>query len=567
MKPLLGQPGAEADRGRRAQRRRDGAGPAATALQQPSCSGSARRRHQRQGDLPGVRHGRREAGRSSSCGSTTRGARTSTRPCADAIVVFNATPARREPEGARDSPARCSSARSRRTALTASSSTRPTTAASARSRCPRARSRCSSSRTDATPRPLPARVAEGPVPSGLRGRPRPRVPACCDPPAAYVGPVTTRETNDMTYRQLGDSGLTVSTVGLGCNNFGRRLDQEGTNAVVDAAIDAGVTLFDTADIYGQRRERGAARAGARARARRRRGGHEVRHGHAGRATDPTGACAGSRRYVRNGGRGEPAPARHRLDRPLPAAPSRPATRRSSETLAALDELVREGKVRYIGCSNLTGWQVVDADWTARAAGTERVRLRAERVLPARARRRGGAGAGLRARRGRPAAVLPARLGPAHRQVPPRRGGAARAPASRGRPSGSAAADWDTIERLEAYAAERGLRLIDVAIGGLAAQPAVASVIAGATRPEQVARQRAGRARGSRPSTTSPPSTRSRSRRPSARRTSRSLDDDGVVAGVAVGRSPTRSTRRLGRPRALAPLGAEGVAVEPRAERC
>ena len=82
-------------------------------------------------------------------------------------------------------------------------------------------------------------------------------------------------------------------------------------------------------------------------------------------------------------------------------------------------------------------------------------------------------------------VLPARLRPAHREVPSRRAGRPRARASPGWPTGSASADWDTIEALEAYAAQRGLRPIDVAIGGLAAQPAVASVIAGATRPEQV----------------------------------------------------------------------------------
>ena len=129
-----------------------------------------------------------------------------------------------------------------------------------------------------------------------------------------------------------------------------------------------------------------------------------------------------------------------------------------ETLAALDELVREGKVRYLGSSNFTGWQVVDADWTARAAGTERfvsaqneyslLERDVEEELRAR----------LRARRRRAAAVLPARLRPAHRQVPPRRAGARGHPPRRHADRAWPRADWDTIERLEAYAAERGLRL-------------------------------------------------------------------------------------------------------------
>ena len=286
----------------------------------------------------------------------------------------------------------------------------------------------------------------------------------------------------MTYRQLGDSGLTVSTVGIGCNNFGRRLDQDGTNAVVRQALDSGITLFDTADIYGQ-------------------GGSEEMLGLAlgserenvvvatkfgmdmQGANGPDWGVRGSRRYVRKAVEsslrrlGTDWIDLYQLHRPDPQTPI-------DETLAALDELVREGKVRYLGSSNFTGWQVVDADWTARAAGTSRFvsaqneyslleRDVEDELVPACEH----VGVGLlpffplasglltgKYRRGEPAPEGTRLAGMADRLD---------------------GADWDTIEALEAYAAQRGLRPIDVAIGGLAAQPAVASVIAGATRPEQV----------------------------------------------------------------------------------
>ena len=173
---------------------------------------------------------------------------------------------------------------------------------------------------------------------------------------------------------------------------------------------------------------------------------------------------------------------YQLHRPDPQTPI-------EETLAALDELVREGKVRYIGSSNFAGWQVVDADWTARAGRLRALRLRAEPVLAARARRRGAswcprastsASGSCRSSRS-PPGCSPASTAAASRRP--------RAPAWRAMADRLAAADLDTIEALEAYAAERDLSPIDVAIGGLAAQPAVASVIAGATRPEQVVGRR------------------------------------------------------------------------------
>lgn len=286
----------------------------------------------------------------------------------------------------------------------------------------------------------------------------------------------------MTYRQLGDSGLTVSTVGLGCNNFGRRIDQEAATSVVRRALDSGITLYDTADIYGHGqseemlgRALGAERENVVVATK---FGMDM-HG----ANGPDWGVRGSRRYVR---KAVEASLRrlgtdwidlYQLHAPDPVTPI-------DETLAALDELIREGKVRYLGSSNFSGWQVVEADWVARTAGTERfVSAQNEYSL---------------LERGVEAEVVPAceHVGVGLLPYFPLASGLLTGKYRRGEqgPAGTRLAggdtrlenaDWDTIEKLGQYAAERGLRPIDVAIGGLAAQPAVASVIAGATRPEQV----------------------------------------------------------------------------------
>ncbi|WP_347352028.1 aldo/keto reductase [Intrasporangium sp.] len=294
----------------------------------------------------------------------------------------------------------------------------------------------------------------------------------------------------MTYRQLGDSGLTVSTVGLGCNNFGRRLDAEGTDAVVRAALDAGITLFDTADIYGLgASEELLGRALGRERENvvvATKFGMDMQG-----ANGPDWGARGSRRYIRKAVEaslrrlGSDWVDLYQYHEPDPVTPL-------DETLAALHELVVEGKVRYLGSSNFAGWQVVEADWVARADGfTPFVSAQNEYSLLQRdvedelvpACEHVGVGllpfyplaSGLltgKYRRGE-AAPGGTRLAGQHDRL--------------------ADADWDTIEAVEAYAAQRGLQPVDVAIGGLSAQPAVASVIAGATRPEQVAENvRAGR---------------------------------------------------------------------------
>src|SRR5580698_5285122 len=171
----------------------------------------------------------------------------------------------------------------------------------------------------------------------------------------------------MRTRRLGKSGLSVSVVGLGCNNFGRRIGLEETRAVVRSALDAGVTLFDTSDTYGESedflgevlgRERDDIVLATKF-------GMDM-----GGALGPDWDARGSRRYIRKAVESSLRRLRtdwidlYQMHAPDPETPV-------EETLAALDELVAEGKVRYVGCSNFTGWQIADADWTARTTGKAR----------------------------------------------------------------------------------------------------------------------------------------------------------------------------------------------------
>ena len=183
-------------------------------------------------------------------------------------------------------------------------------------------------------------------------------------------------------------------------------------------------------------------------------------------------------------RGQPASARHRPHRPLPAAPARSVTPMRGDARGAV-RAGGEGKVRYIGCSNFQAWEVVDAHWTA-VRGHAAVRLGAERVLALQPGRRGGAAPGLRgsAWACSPTSRWPTGCSPASTAAARTRPRAPGSPERASRPVGGA--DWDRIEALKAFADERGIAILDVAIGGLAARPAIGSVIAGATRPEQVA---------------------------------------------------------------------------------
>jgi aryl-alcohol dehydrogenase-like predicted oxidoreductase len=288
------------------------------------------------------------------------------------------------------------------------------------------------------------------------------------------------------FRRLGRSGLVVSVVGLGTNNFGMKLDAAQARDVVHAALDAGVTLFDTADSYGASEERlGDALRGARDDVviATKFGGDVRRRG---LSNGEDWGARGSRRYIRRAVESSLRRLRtdwidlYQLHRPDPQTPI-------EETLSALTDLVRSGKVRYLGSSNFAGWQVADAEWTARTPALERfVSAQNEYNLLQRGIERDLVpaleqyGIGLL-----PFYPLASGLltGKYRRGVPP--------------PSGSRIADWgresslthvafDVIESLESFAKARSLTLLDVAISGLAAQPAVASVIAGATSRSQVA---------------------------------------------------------------------------------
>jgi aryl-alcohol dehydrogenase-like predicted oxidoreductase len=287
----------------------------------------------------------------------------------------------------------------------------------------------------------------------------------------------------MRYVTLGRSGLVVSVVGLGCNNFGGRLDAERTRAVVEAALDAGITLFDTADVYGN--QGGSEEVlGQVLRGRRdevvlatkfgldMRGVNGADHG-----------ARGSRRYVRRAVEGSLRRLQtghidlYQYHEPDGVTPI-------DETLAALGELVAEGKVRYIGCSNFAAWQVVEADWTARRHGHERfISAQNEYSL---------------LERSVEPELVPAceRYGLGILPFFPLANGLLTGKYRRGEPAAAGtrlaawaerleAADFDRIERLEEFAAAAGCSLLDLAIGGLADRPGVTSVIAGATSAEQV----------------------------------------------------------------------------------
>jgi aryl-alcohol dehydrogenase-like predicted oxidoreductase len=288
----------------------------------------------------------------------------------------------------------------------------------------------------------------------------------------------------MRYRPLGESGLLVSVAGLGCNNFGGRLDLDGTRAVVDAAIDAGITLFDTSDIYGG--AGGSERALGEILGRRRdqvvlatkfgAQGGDMGYG-------PAAGAKGGRAYIRRAVTESLRRLRtdyidlYQLHTPDPVTPV-------GETIAALHELVDEGKIRYLGHSNFSGWQIADAAHIAAAGGHPPFisaqnhwslleRAAEAEVVPA--ARHFGLG------------VLPffplanglltgkVRQG---QQVP----ATSRLAAREGYVTDEKLAK---VEALIAWARVHGATILDVAIGGLAAQPGCSSVIAGAMTPEQV----------------------------------------------------------------------------------
>jgi aryl-alcohol dehydrogenase-like predicted oxidoreductase len=283
----------------------------------------------------------------------------------------------------------------------------------------------------------------------------------------------------MRTRRLGNDGPEVSVVGLGCNNFGGRVDLEGTRAVVDAALEAGITLLDTADIYGDKGGSesflGEVLAGRRNRV-------VVATKFGGDMGDGTQA-RGSRDYIRKAV--DASLQRLRTDHiDLYQYHTPDETTPFAETFGALDELVREGKVRYVGHSNLDAAQVEEVDALAREH---------EWARPVSAQNQYSL-----LRREAEEALLPAceRLGLGVLPYFPLASGLLTGKYRRGqpRPEGTRLATrdevftdekFDRVEALEAFAKERGITLLEVAIGGLLAQPAVSSVISGATKPEQV----------------------------------------------------------------------------------
>jgi aryl-alcohol dehydrogenase-like predicted oxidoreductase len=280
----------------------------------------------------------------------------------------------------------------------------------------------------------------------------------------------------MKTRTLGTGGPDVSVVGLGTNNFGGRIDYDHSKAVIDAAIDAGITLFDTADIYSQGTSEefiGRALDGRRDKV--------LIATKFGKPMDANPSeSRGSPGYIRSAVEGSLQRLRtdvidvYQMHEPDPSTPI-------EETLGALDELVREGKVRFIGSSNYSAEQIEEADALSRDRGLTRfvaaqneysfvVREAEDDVLPACER----LGIGVLPFFPLASGLLTGKH--PHGQVP-----------SEGRLAGRdiPADRWATVEALQRFADERSVSILDVAVGGLLAMPAISSVIAGATKPEQV----------------------------------------------------------------------------------
>ncbi|AZM92475.1 MULTISPECIES: aldo/keto reductase [Streptomyces] len=288
----------------------------------------------------------------------------------------------------------------------------------------------------------------------------------------------------MRYVPLGTSGLKVSAVGLGCNNFGGRLDARATAAVVDAALDSGITLLDTADIYGGRGG-SESHLGQALKGRRDQVVLATKFGYDGvdMGYGPAAGSRGGRAYIRRAV--EESLRRldtdhidlYQLHSPDPGTPV-------AETLAALTELVAEGKVRYIGHSNLSGWQLAEAAHTARETGAapfvsaqnewSLLQRSAERELVPAARHYG-------------LGVLPyfplangLLTGKIRRGAPVPAGSRLE-----GREGYLTEERLDTVEALAAIADRYGRSVLELGLGWLSAQPGCSSVIAGATSPEQV----------------------------------------------------------------------------------
>lgn len=292
----------------------------------------------------------------------------------------------------------------------------------------------------------------------------------------------------MEYRPLGDSGLVVSVLALGCNNFGGRMDLQSSLRVVDEAIELGITLFDTADIYGNLFGNigGSEIAlGDMLKHRRDKVLLATKFGYTDRDMG-YGAVAGAkggRAYIRRAI--EASLRRLRTDYiDLYQLHAPDHTTPMIETLAALHELVQEGKVRYLGHSNLNGWQLAEAAHVARENNLTPFISSQNRwsLLD----------------REWEAVVVPAAVHYNVGMLPymPLTQGLLTGKVKRGEPlpSGTKIASspstvtdarLDQVERLSKWGAENGHSLLEIALGGLAGRPCVGSVIAGASSPDQV----------------------------------------------------------------------------------
>ncbi len=294
---------------------------------------------------------------------------------------------------------------------------------------------------------------------------------------------------DIQYRNVGPSGLRVGTVGLGCNNFGRPKtaseSQKGTNAVIAAALDAGITLFDTADIYGGTRGLSETLMGNALQGHRDEIVLATKFGMDMEGVNgPDWGARGSRRYIRIAVESSLRRLQtdwidlYQLHQPDPLTPM-------DETLAALDELIQEGKVRYIGSSNLSGWQIADAEYRAqRGAHPKFISAQNEYSL---------------IERGVEAEVLPAvnayGLGflpffPLFQGVFTGKytrsgGGAPDGRLTVLRPELLQRVNWEAMEHYQAFCDERKITMLEATFGWFLSQPGVSSIIAGATKPEQV----------------------------------------------------------------------------------
>ncbi len=288
----------------------------------------------------------------------------------------------------------------------------------------------------------------------------------------------------MEYRQLGRSGLKISLVGLGCNNFGARMEHEAARKTVHKALDLGINFLDTADVYGNK------------------GGSEECLGQVlgprrkdivlatkfGQAMDDAGMLKGLSR--RNAMLALEASLKrlktdwidlYQIHWPDGVTPM-------EETLRAMDDMVRQGKVRYIGCSNFTGWQLVEALWTSRhLALNPFVSAQNEYSLLARgieqelapAMRQYGVGflpyfplaSGLLTGKYKRNAALPA--------------GTRMTKVQTFADKFLTEANWLKLEKLDDFCAKRGRKMLELAFSWLACRPVVSSVIAGATSPEQL----------------------------------------------------------------------------------